>query len=50
MGKVGRVAILVIMLAALGGCQLSNPRIFVTHHPGPMGPVPQPGTDFGVRP
>lgn len=41
MGRLGRVVIMAVLLAAIGGCQLSNPRIFVTPHDRPTGPFPQ---------
>ena len=42
MGRIGRVVIMAVVLAAVGGCQLSNPRMIVTPHDRPSGPFPQP--------
>jgi hypothetical protein len=42
MGRIGRVVIMAVVLAAVGGCQLSNPRMIVTPHDRPSGPFLQP--------
>lgn len=50
MGRIGRVVIMAVMLAAIGGCQLSEPRVSVSPLSSPMGPIAQPGTDIAVHP